>query len=586
MSSTFGIFEAAKSGLSVAMQNLNITSHNIANANTEGYTRQRLITSAKETGASTYLIRPLSIENIGQGVEVLSAQQVRVDYLDTQYRKLNTGYSYYEYRTQALDYMEGMFNAELEDGEGLTGAIENFYGALKDFVSDTTSQDKRVVVQQTAEGLTESFNLIYSEMESLWEDQNNSIGLTADNINNIAKKIADLNQAITAYERGGYAANDLRDERNLLLDKLSGYVNITYSTNAGNSSMVDVKVGGVDLVVGNIANKIEASCDADIIDNITAQIANINAAIESAGSATTAQLDELASLADQLDDYIMIGISTNASGGMDIAYNGLSLVAGSNASSIRDAEKAEPGQWAQICAKKLTLNGDELSIKAGTITGGELYAHMEMVLSTSEATPGVPYYMNQLNSLARDIAKSINDIHLTGYSYDTDKSAASTTSKNGIYFFNVETEKDASGNVTAEYYDRLTAGTFSVSSDILSSVWNIAGSSERVYSDGVTMSSGNSVVAQALFDTLNTNAFYDDLNTVVDHLAVTLDNSRSLLDTRETLLNNADTQRTAISGVSTDEEATNLIVYQQTYKACSRVISAIDDMLEALLNIF
>jgi flagellar hook-associated protein FlgK len=61
------------------------------------------------------------------------------------------------------------------------------------------------------------------------------------------------------------------------------------------------------------------------------------------------------------------------------------------------------------------------------------------------------------------------------------------------------------------------------------------------------MSSGNSIVAQSMFDTLNKNAFYDDLNTTVDHLAVTLDNSRSLLDTREALLNNVDKQRTSVS---------------------------------------
>jgi flagellar hook-associated protein FlgK len=442
MSSTFGIFEAAKSGLSVAVQNLNITNHNIANANTEGYTRQRLITSAKESGSASYLIRPLSITATGQGVEVLSIQQVRSEYLDTQYRKLNTGYSYYEYRTQALEHMEGLLNPELEEGEGLTGAIENFYGALKDFISDTTSQDKRVVVQQTAEGLAESFNLIYGEMESLWEDQNNSISLTAENINSIALKIANLNNTISVYERGGFSANDLRDERNLLLDKLAGYVNVTYSVNADEPSMVDVKIGGVDLVVGTTANKITASCTADRINSIFQRIAEINQEIESAGSVTTDQQNELTTLSNELNGYISVNMETNAYGGLDISYKGISLVSGSQASEIEDAVKSEPGLWAELNSNKLTLNGEELSIGAGTITGGELYAHMEMVLSTNEDKPGIPYYMDQMNTLARNIAKSINDIHLAGYSYDTDKSASSTTSRNGIYFFNVETDKE------------------------------------------------------------------------------------------------------------------------------------------------
>ena len=164
--STFGILESAKSGLTVAMQNINVTSHNIANANTEGYTRQRLITSARETAAASYLIAPVGSALVGQGVKVLNIQQIRSDYLDNQFRELNTGFNYNEYKTQSLQYLEGLFNSELEAGEVLQALLRSF-NALNDFTSDTTSQENRVAVQQTAEGLTESFNIIYEEMETL-----------------------------------------------------------------------------------------------------------------------------------------------------------------------------------------------------------------------------------------------------------------------------------------------------------------------------------------------------------------------------------------------------------------------------------
>ncbi len=584
MSSTFGMFEAAKSGLSVAMQNINITSHNISNANTKGYTRQRLVTSAKDTGTSTYLIRPLSSTATGQGVEVLDSQQIRSDYLDSQYRELNTGYKYNEYRTQALVYVESLFNSELEEGEGLTGAIENFYGALNTFTSDTTSEENRVSVQQTAQGLAESFNLIYDEIEALWEDQNDSIILAAQNINSIAQKIADLNDTISVYELGGYKANDLRDERNLLLDQLAGYTNFSYSVNEDDPSMLDIRIGDAELVVGRTAGKIEVNCAADEINAVTSQMAAINAEIESAGSSTSEQTAALQELADRLGAYISADATTNPSGGMDISYRGQSLVSGSQAWEVEDAVKADSAEWARLNVNRLTLGGLELSLASGRVTGGELCAHMEMTLSDSGDTPGLPYYMKQLNALARSMAKNINDIHLTGYSYDTDKSTAATTSRNGIYFFAVDRETDVSGAVTAEYYDRITAGNFAVSSDISASVWNIAGSSVRVYSEGITMASGNSEVAQALYDTLGGNKYYDGLNTVVGHLSITLDANRNLLDAREALINSVDTQRTSISGVSIDEETANLIVYQQTYKACSRVISTIDEMLDVLMN--
>jgi flagellar hook-associated protein 1 FlgK len=580
------MFETAKTGLSVAMQNINVTSHNISNANTKGYTRQRLVTSAKEIDSATYLIRPLAVTAIGQGVEVLDTQQIRSDYLDSQYRDLNTGYGYNEYRSQALEYIETLFNAELEKGEGLTGAIESFYSSLNTFTSDTTSEENRVAVQQTAEVLTESFNLIYNEMEALWEDQNDSIALAAENINAIAKKLAGLNDTISVYEVGGYKANDLRDERNLIIDELAKYINFDYSVNEDDPSMIDISIGGVDLVNGRLAGKIEISCAADSINSLTSQIADINADIESAGTATSEQLINLQDLTTKLGSYITADTVTNSSGGYDVTYKGISLVKGSQASEVEDAVSASPAEWARLNVNTLTLNGSELSIESGRVTGGEVYAHMEMVLSDSRDEPGLPYYMEQLNTLARNIAKDINDIHLKGYSYDTDDSAAVTTSKTGIYFFDVDKETDGSGAVTAEYYDRLTAGSFSVSSDITDSVWNIAASSGQVNSDGKTLNSGNSETAQSLYETLADNNYYDSLNAIVGHLAISLDTSQNMLDAKQSLINSIDTQRTSISGVSIDEEASNLIIYQQTYKACSRVMSTIDEMLDTLLSMF
>ncbi len=587
--STFGILESAKSGLTVAMQNINVTSHNIANANTEGYTRQRLITSARETAAASYLIAPVGSALVGQGVKVLNIQQIRSDYLDNQFRELNTGFNYNEYKTQSLQYLEGLFNSELEAGEGLTGSIEEFFNALNDFTSDTTSQENRVAVQQTAEGLTESFNIIYEEMETLWNDQNDSIRLTAEGINSISKKIAALNDAIAHYERGGFTANDLRDERNLLIDQLAGYVNIEISINEINPSMLDVSIGGAELVSGTTAGQISVTSPALRINEITGRIADINSAIklsvDSGGAATPEQLTELEDLRTQLAAIIPVSTETNAYGGLDVSYMGSSLVKGSGMTKVETAVRDNLEEWVRLSSHQLSLNGTELSIQSGTVTGGELCAHMEMIQAGDSDNPGIPYYMEQMNILARNIAKNINNIHLQGYSFDTDKSIAVSTSETGIYFFDVKTDKDALGNVTAEHYESLTAGNFSLSAKIKEDIWNIAGSSEKVYSDGQTMASGNSVIAQKLYNDLGTSKYYSQLNSVVGHLAITLDTSRSILDTKESLLNSVDTQRTSISGVSIDEETTNLITFQQTYKACARVINAIDQMLDELINL-
>lgn len=581
MSSTFGSLEIAKSGLSVAMSNLEITGHNIANANTVGYTRQRLITSSIEPSHASYLLSQVNANRIGRGVEITDIQQIRSAYLDDQYRDLNADYNYSKYRTQALTYLEGLFNSELAEGEGLTGSIEDFYAALKDFAFDTTSEEYRTAVQQASLSLTENFNVVYEEMSDLWNDQNSSISTVADAINSIAQQISELNEAISSYERNGETANDLRDDRNLLLDQLSAYVNISYSNNENNPSMLDVQIGGIDLVTGVSYHTIEVANSSDHtaeIDALTAQIAVINQQIED--SVVTAGDGQalIADLVDELRQYLDVTTDANADNPdlVDVSFKGVSLVSGTDAQAIEQAVESDMPAWSAFYRNNLTLDGQALSIEAGTVSSGQLYSNMEMIISDGSDTSmgaGILYYMDKLNDLARSIAETINAIHSTGYTYPTESSA----SVSGVNLFYVS--QDADGN---EDYTKITAGNFTISDEVMASVWNIAGSSAEI-TEGNT-NSGNSAIAEELYETMNSGGFYGSLNALVSHLSIALYTSEGIEDTKDSLLNSVDTQRTSISGVSVNEEATNLIVYQQSYNACARVLTTLDEMLEVLIS--
>jgi flagellar hook-associated protein 1 FlgK len=582
MSSTFGIFETAKSGLSVARQNLNITGQNIANANTEGYTRQRLITSAIDPSVSSYLVSQVDTSNVGEGVEVLGVQQIRSAYLDNQYRDLNSDYSYSEYRTQSLTYLEGLFN-ETDTDSGLTTAIENFYSALNTLAEDASSEEYRTNVQQQALALTGSFNIVYDEMNDLWEDQNYSISMSADKINSLAGQISELNRAIAQYERTGETANDLRDERNVLLDQLSGVVNISYGVNEDNSSMLDIRIGGLDLVNGTSVNAVtvdSVSNHTAEIDALTAQIAAVNADIAASGTgATAAQQTEIAGYLADLGQYADVTATADADGVTSVDFYGVSLVNGSGQTAVGDAAETDLTAWVALKRNNLTLDGDELSVGAGTVTSGELYAHIEMVEGTDPGVAGIPYYMSQINGLAQAIARNVNTIHETGYTYPKDGLSSVT----GVDFFNVTSVSDGAGGYTKDY-SLITAGNFSLSDAVTSSVYNIAASSEEVDLYGDSTETGNNTIISQLVGDLDTGNYYGMLNSIVGNLATTVKSSTSVLDTREALLGSIDTQRASVSGVSTDEETTNLIVYQQTYAACARVITAIDSMMETLVK--
>ncbi len=581
MSSTFGGLEIAKSGLSVAMANLEITGHNIANANTKGYTRQRLITAAIEPGNASYLLSQMAVGRVGRGVDIIDIQQIRSDYLDSQYRRLNSDYTYSQSRMESLSYLQGLFNSELEAGSGITGLIENFYGALKDFKSDTTSEEFRTSVQQSALSMAENFNVVYDEMSALWHNQNDSIRTDAETMNGIARQLSELNQAIAKYERSGDNANDLRDKRNLLLDELSAYGEITYNLNEENASMVDVQIGGIDLVRGNAYHQIQSDSAASHqaeINGLTTQIAALNARI--AAGAVTAEEGQAAIglLVEELGQYLKVSAAANGDNGdlVDISFSGVALVSGEEASAVETATAKDLTAWAAYNRHNLTLDGQELSIESGTVTGGKLYTYMEMVSSDGSDESlggGILYYMKELNSLARTIAQTINGIHQGGYTYPKDGSA----SVNGINLFKAPVDENGQ-----EDYSQLTAGNFSISDEVLASVWNIAGSSREVTPGGTD--SGNAEVAEALYNTITSGEFYSKLNAIVDHLAIAIYTGSGIEDTKSSLLDSVESKRMAMSGISINEEATNLIIFQQSYNACARLLTTMDQMLETLIS--
>jgi len=507
MASTFRGLEVGKSALNTASINQDVTGQNIANAKTAGYSRQRTVTAARVPVGSNYVLDQIYNKRVGQGSEVTDITQYRSDYLDKQFRNQDSDYNYYQYRDQGLTYLTGVVN-ELDDDSSVTVSLDDFKSSLQNLAKDSTSQENRLNVQQRATALIKSLGYVHSEMVDLWEDQNTSVQTVADSINSKTDQIAMLNSAIANYEHNGTTANDLRDERNTLLDELSGLVDITYSTNTTNDSMVDVQIGGVTLVSGSEKNSL--SVDTSTTNAYTNQPENtllLNDTIGGSGTYT---------------------LSTTA-GGSDTIQ----------------------------------------------ITGGELYAHMGLLTSMSSDSPGIPYYINQLNQFAQNVAKQVNDLHKTGYTDPQDGG----TSKNGVNFFKVPTDTD--GN---EDYSQITAGSLSLSDEVKASVWNIAASSQAIDLSASSTNESNADVAAKLYTLMNGGTFSSSLNTIVGHLAIATDTNSGLLNTNKSMLNSISKQRTSLSGVSLDEETTNLIMYQQSYSVASRMITTIDEMLNTLIN--
>lgn len=520
MGSTFRGLETGKSGINVAMLNMEVAGQNIANADTPGYTRQRVIQVAKAPPGSRYVVSQVYNKMAGQGADILGIQQLRSEYLDMQYRNLNSTRNYYESRSQAMDYLTGVLN-ELDEDASISNRLDAFASAMSRLAEEPSSEEYRLNLQQSGVSLTETIGYVYDEMVDLARSQAENLDTTAQAINMNAVKIAALNTAIASYERTGQSANELKDERNLLLDQLAGLVNIEYKVSDQNESMVDVSIGGVALVTGRDANQID----------------------------------------------------------------------------IQPA--AAPNDITGITSYTLTLGGVELHSKYtgdpadANVTGGELFSQMEMLENATETNPGIPYYVSRLDDLAQTIAKTVNNIHAEGYTYpDAENGHVSQT---GIFFFEVplvdSTDDDgnvildANGNpVKVPDYSQVTGGNLSLSKAVRDSVWNIAASDKLVDLNAATTNSGNAIKILEIQNAFESGEVYGTLNSFVVHLGIAANACDGLLHTTESLINSVDNQRDSISSVSLDEEATNIIMYKQSYNAAARVISSIDEMLDKLIN--
>ncbi|WP_257350265.1 flagellar hook-associated protein FlgK [Pseudalkalibacillus decolorationis] len=223
MSSTFHGLETALSGLRTHQGALQTTGHNIANANTPGYSRQRV--NFSQTGAfpAPGRNRPEIPGQIGTGVEAGSVQRIREGFLDIQFRGETSKAGYWTARSEALHKMEEIMNEPSDFG--LAKTMDRFWQSLQDLAANPEGA-ARSVVRERGIALAETFSYLSTSLNSIKDDLKSQIDVSVKDINSIAKQINAINRQISEIEPHGYLPNDLYDQRDLLVDKLSEYANV------------------------------------------------------------------------------------------------------------------------------------------------------------------------------------------------------------------------------------------------------------------------------------------------------------------------------------------------------------------------
>jgi flagellar hook-associated protein 1 FlgK len=518
MRSSFSGLEVSKRALFAQQTALQTTGHNIANANTKGYSRQIVNLVNSQPMEAVGMQRSNAAGQIGTGVEFDYIKRIRETFLDHQYYNENKELGEWTVRRDTLEKLEAIVNEPSDTG--IRQVIENFWNAWQVVSKEPENLTARAALKEGALALTDSFNSTSKQLKDLSADLTENVNVKVNETNSYLKQIAALNGEIFRTEGLGNNANDLRDQRDLLVDHLSGNMNIIVSeSNTG----YRIDMGGEELV-----NGLEVTAEVTV------------ASLESSLVSGDLNSGEIYGMLISRDNYVS---------NFQFQLNAMvrTLVEG-------DVDVTLPK--GSVIPEGTVINGITFT---GTIAARTLTADM---LTT---------------------VKGINGMHALGYTVDDPP-------KSGIPFFTLK----------AGYTD-FNAESVTVNPDIVDRVGNIAASA-RVYDDfGVERTiKGNNDIAMLIagfrnkkfnFDTsssgiptLSSGTFQQFHQTLVGQLGVQTQEAIRQTTNQLVLVEQVDARRQSVSGVSLDEEMSNMIKFQHAYNAAARVMTTFDELLDKVIN--
>ena len=614
MPSTFFGLDIGTSGLHTYQAALNTTAHNITNAKTDGYSRQKVNRQAKD---------PISIAQrygmVGTGVIANKISQIRDEYYDLKYRSANTINGEYEARTYYLKNIQNFLN-EIKEG-GFNTNFKNLFNGMSEVEKDPTSKSARAQMVNQAYALTEYFNNLSANLKNTQNEVNFNIKNTVDTINSYGDQIATLTKQINMIEVSGGFANDLRDQRNLIVDKLSKLANVTVKEErigegmSGSLSGVThytVKINGGYLVNNYEANRIEA-VPRDYLSNIN-DVEGLYDLKWSDGqdfSTHNSNLGgKLGALFQMRDGNNMGSLRCNvkeaSAGDTELTLED------TNINSIENMNFPPKGRIT-VGSEEYEYTGFDVKMEKDPDTGKTKFKYIfklkedkpiqkditeedKAVAKIGEQVnfKGIPYYMDQLNNYVRKFSKEFNEIHKTGEDLNGNKG---TDFFNGIdkvtgenYKFKIPGKEDEDGNEITEFssedetYYKLTAHNYSVTRKFRedSSLIAAAGTiSEGIENTDVMKKLENLQKDRTMFDQGKPEEFYQALTS---DIGVDTKTAETFSTNQDKIVKSIDNQRLSISGVDTDEEAMDLVKFKNCYNLSAKVISVMNEIYNKLIN--
>ena len=597
--SLFGSLYLGDSGIRTSQSALNTVAHNLSNLNTPGYVRQQVANSD-----TTYINGGRSVRGrqfqVGTGAKYAECRHVRDTFLDAAYREESGRMSYYETSYSAILEIEDIMG-EL-DGAAFKNSVSALWTAMQELAKYPNDTVNMSMLVSKAASFMENAASVYESFQEYQNNLNNQVKDSVKQINSIAHRIDELNQEIMKIESAGVEhANDLRDERDQLLDMLAGYGNITYTEES--NTAVTVRFNGADLVTEANVYEMELLTDKDTGFVTPYWKQNILYKEDAKGNKVK---DYSCAYVFNLKDEISTAAKTDIG-----SLRALLLARGDHVANYTDLTV---GMCTEQKLSKLDMDADSYSDQAG-LKYYSVYISKSVVMNVQA----------EFDNIVHAIITKVNDVLAensdpkSGYLCNEDGSPLQMFQKTnsqpyervtlnsteaailkgqGVKLYQIYDEDGEP--VPNSYWKYTEEDSFSPNS-----LYNCANTkiNQKLVQVPALLgftkeeSSADFNIGKKLVEAFQNDGIYLNPNATdmssFENCYIDLINQAAtsgyvfseLYEFEQLAMEQADNERQTVIGVSSDEELEHMIMYQNAYNAASRYINVINSMLDTLLSL-
>jgi len=624
MATLFNTLNVGYSGLSAAQVGIDTTGHNIANAEVEGYTRQRVVTAAAT---------PLNTANgnVGNGTEVQEISRIFDNFVYDKYRTASSDKEYSDYERQKLEELSTYFQDI--DGVGIKSDLSSYYDMWQTFADNPENDAIKVALAEQTQTLTNHIQQTQNQILGLQQQVNDQIAVDINEVNNLAQQLADVNKSIEVAEAGGgYTANDLRDQRNLLEKDLARLIgaeanvgqlesNLQVDSNANISSgSYTLSVNGFNIVDGSTYHPLRVSNENNSYGFYSISYERQDGTLipleeTITGGRIGAELDLRGGTLDTTSGMPSDGIIQQAANDLDAFAKGLiestNNLYAQNATTDMTSNDLAMSPDTPLVSSGLNINPGSFDMIIYDIDGNEVARRAINIDSTTTLNGA-----NDDNSIEKQIKALMDDNGDNNANNDIDDfiDFSYQESATGEMQLELQIKQDmASQGYTFAIADNLETESFSSGTNFAGAL-GLGGFFEgdsarnielnKTYKDnptklnaGYSNSAGDNRVAldmmQQQFETFTFDVGTQEYNTTIygmyditaTYVGIATNSAISRNDTVTAQFNATEMEYFSTSKVSIDEEMTNLIKYQTSYSAAAKIITTVDQMMQTLLGI-